>query len=195
MRAASIRAQGGVLGRVIGNLLGNAVRYAPGPIEVSAQAVTESPSATVRISIRDRGPGIAEDQLQLVWFAFQRVEGSRSPLTGGYGLGLAIVRQLAQAQGWRVALRARMAASRPASMSRFARLRRPLAAKRRRSNPQSIVPRRGRAFQASWQRSRADFAYRSHVRIQLDFSTQCMETINSPTGNRRSTCRIKESVP
>jgi two-component system osmolarity sensor histidine kinase EnvZ len=38
---------------------------------------------------------------------FQRGEASRSPLTGGAGLGLAIVRQLAETHGWQVQLQTR----------------------------------------------------------------------------------------
>jgi two-component system osmolarity sensor histidine kinase EnvZ len=45
--------------------------------------------------------------MDTVWRPFQRVEGSRSPQTGGYGLGLAIVRQLATSQAWTVGLTAR----------------------------------------------------------------------------------------
>ncbi len=98
----------GLLGRVVDNLLGNAIRYAPGPVELHAEAVTTGqPPATVRLSVLDRGPGIPPEQLAAVWRPFQRVEGSRSPQTGGYGLGLAIVRQLAQSQGWQIGLAAR----------------------------------------------------------------------------------------
>ncbi len=94
----------GVLGRIVDNLLGNALRYAPGQIELCARILNDGPSGTVRVSVRDHGPGIEAGQLEAVWRPFQRVEGSRSPRTGGYGLGLAIVRQLAQAQRWHVAL-------------------------------------------------------------------------------------------
>lgn len=97
----------GVLARVLDNLLGNALRYAPGPVEVTAQRVpgARSPGApALRISVLDRGPGIPAEQLQAVWQPFARLEVSRSAQTGGYGLGLAIVRQLAQAQGWAAGL-------------------------------------------------------------------------------------------
>ena len=58
----------------------------------------------VRIGVLDRGPSIPPDQLEAVFRPFHRVEGSRSPVTGGFGLGLAVVRQLAKANGWRVSL-------------------------------------------------------------------------------------------
>ncbi len=100
----------GMLTRVIDNLVGNALRYAPGPIELVGQALPPLPSgepAGVRVGVLDRGPGIPPDQLDIVFRPFQRLEGSRSPSTGGFGLGLAIVQQLAHANGWVVRLEAR----------------------------------------------------------------------------------------
>jgi len=100
----------GMLTRVIDNLLGNALRYAPGPIELVAQALpplTSGAPGGARIGVLDRGPGIPPDQLDIVFRPFQRLEGSRSPRTGGFGLGLAIVQQLAHANGWVVRLQAR----------------------------------------------------------------------------------------
>ena len=102
-----VHAAAGLLGRVVDNLVGNALRYAPGPIELRAQAVDATSTGTIRLSVLDRGPGIPADQMDTVWRPFQRVEGSRSPQTGGYGLGLAIVKQLATSQAWAVGLTAR----------------------------------------------------------------------------------------
>lgn len=102
-----VHAAPAALGRIVDNLLGNALRYAPGPIELVAEPLAGTASGRVRLSVRDRGPGIPADQMTSVWRPFHRVEGSRSPQTGGYGLGLAIVRQLAQAHGWAVELVAR----------------------------------------------------------------------------------------
>lgn len=102
-----VQAAPGMLGRLVDNLLGNALRYAPGTIELAAQMAAGSDGQRVRLAVLDRGPGIPAPQMDAVWRPFQRVEGSRSPHTGGYGLGLAIVSQLARAQGWTVGLEAR----------------------------------------------------------------------------------------
>ena len=99
-----VQAAPGALGRIVDNLLDNALRHAPGSIELSAPVLADHPPASLRLSVRDHGAGMAPEQLDRVWRPFQRVEGSRSPKSGGYGLGLAIVRQLAQAQHWPVAL-------------------------------------------------------------------------------------------
>ncbi|MBI3525691.1 MAG: HAMP domain-containing protein [Betaproteobacteria bacterium] len=92
------------LRRALGNLLDNALRYGAGqPVEL----VVEHDKTWVRIGVLDRGPGIPEGQLEAVFQPFHRVESSRSPVTGGAGLGLAITRQLAAANGWRIELRNR----------------------------------------------------------------------------------------
>lgn len=92
------------LRRAVGNLLQNALRYAPsGPLDLVC-----SPSATeCRIGILDRGPGIPAELLSTMFEPFQRLDVSRSPQTGGAGLGLAIVRELASANGWQVMLEPR----------------------------------------------------------------------------------------
>lgn len=110
----------GLLGRVVDNLIENAVRYAPGEIDVSATFDATRKEALIEVA--DRGPGIAEPYLEAAWRPFQRLEVSRSPQTGGYGLGLAIVRQIARAQGWEVRL------SNRAGGGLVARLTMPLAA-------------------------------------------------------------------
>ena len=102
--ALQARAAPGALARVLDNLLGNALRYAPGPIEITAQRHPGTKGPALRIQVLDRGAGIAQEQMHALWQPFARGEASRSPQTGGYGLGLAIVRQLAQAQGWQAGL-------------------------------------------------------------------------------------------
>ncbi|MCB2016844.1 MAG: HAMP domain-containing protein, partial [Hydrogenophaga sp.] len=89
------------LRRALANLLQNALRYAPdGPVEL----VCEADGAVCRLGVLDRGPGIAPDQVEAMFQPFHRAEPSRSPVTGGSGLGLSIVRELARANGWRVSL-------------------------------------------------------------------------------------------
>jgi two-component system, OmpR family, osmolarity sensor histidine kinase EnvZ len=89
------------LRRLLANLLSNAQRYGG---RARVELVARRESNGVAIGVLDRGPGIPPDQIEAVFRPFHRVEASRSPGTGGAGLGLAIVRQLAQANGWSVAL-------------------------------------------------------------------------------------------
>jgi two-component system osmolarity sensor histidine kinase EnvZ len=87
------------LRRALGNLLENALRYAPADSVVLA---CEALTVGCRVGVLDRGPGIPEDKMALMLEPFQRLEVSRSPVTGGVGLGLAIVQSLAMANGWQL---------------------------------------------------------------------------------------------
>jgi two-component system osmolarity sensor histidine kinase EnvZ len=87
--------------QIMTNLIQNAQRYSgDGPVEITL----ESDTVSTHIVVRDRGPGIPEDQLEQVFRPFYRLESSRSQTTGGTGLGLAIVRQLVESNGWKINL-------------------------------------------------------------------------------------------
>lgn len=80
--------------RCIGNLIGNATRYAA---HVAVRAGQRGDA--VEITIDDDGPGIPPDKREEVFKAFYRMEGSRNPATGGVGLGLTIARDVARGHG------------------------------------------------------------------------------------------------
>ncbi|KPA88048.1 signal transduction histidine kinase [Pseudomonas asplenii] len=83
------------LRRVLVNLVDNALKFAgAAQLEVRSRA-----HQGISILVLDRGPGIAEAELQEVLKPFYRVESSRNRSTGGTGLGLAIAQQLAVALG------------------------------------------------------------------------------------------------
>jgi two-component system, OmpR family, osmolarity sensor histidine kinase EnvZ len=87
--------------QIVSNLIENAQRYGgAAPVELALKC----DDSLVRVSVRDTGTGIPEDQLEKVFRPFYRLEASRSLATGGTGLGLAIVRQLAETNGWKVRL-------------------------------------------------------------------------------------------
>ena len=85
------------LRQLVGNLVGNAIRYTPPGGSVTVTGVREGSS--VVITVRDTGVGIAPGDLPKIFDRFWRADGSRSRETGGSGLGLAIARQLARAHG------------------------------------------------------------------------------------------------
>jgi two-component system, OmpR family, sensor kinase len=80
-----------LLRRAIRNLLENARRYSNGPVEV--QVRREGGSAVVRVC--DRGPGVPAEQRERIFEPFYRLPGA-SEREGGVGLGLALVRSIAQ---------------------------------------------------------------------------------------------------
>ncbi|MGE5377350.1 MAG: sensor histidine kinase, partial [Bacteroidota bacterium] len=85
------------IGRVLNNLIGNALRHTPpgGAIEVRALRTREN----VEVSVRDTGEGIRAEDLPHVFERFYRGEKSRNRGTGGAGLGLAIARGIVRAHG------------------------------------------------------------------------------------------------
>ncbi len=88
------------LRRMVVNLLDNALKFGK-DVEVW---VSQPSAEALCITVRDRGPGIAPDQLAAVLQPFYRVESSRNRSTGGTGLGLAIAQQLSAALGARLSL-------------------------------------------------------------------------------------------
>jgi len=90
------------LGQVLGNLIGNAIKFTPsgGHIEVSVEASEEG----ARFTVRDDGVGIAPDELEHVFDRFYR--GTRRPeeRAGGSGLGLAIARSIVDMHHGRMAI-------------------------------------------------------------------------------------------
>jgi signal transduction histidine kinase len=90
------------LGRVLANLVDNALRYTPAGGEVLLQAAAVS--GGVEVCVRDSGPGIEASDVPFVFDRFYRSEASRSRAHGGSGLGLAIVKGIVEAHGGRVAV-------------------------------------------------------------------------------------------
>jgi len=87
------------LEQITTNLVSNAIKYGPGaPVEVALNA--EGPSAVLRV--RDHGIGIAAADQTRIFERFERAVSSRS--YGGFGLGLWIVRRVADAFGGAVAV-------------------------------------------------------------------------------------------
>ncbi|MEO8806047.1 MAG: ATP-binding protein [Burkholderiaceae bacterium] len=88
------------LRRVIGNLLGNALRHGG-----SARVAVHLHEDEVHLLIEDDGPGIAAEQLEAVFQPFYRADPSRGAGgVAGSGLGLHIARDLVNAEGGQLAL-------------------------------------------------------------------------------------------
>ncbi|HUS20786.1 MAG TPA: ATP-binding protein [Aeromicrobium sp.] len=81
----------------VSNLVENAVRYSQNDSRVSVSATGDRDS--VRISVADRGVGIANEELDRIFERFYRVDPARARNTGGTGLGLSIVKHVAASHG------------------------------------------------------------------------------------------------
>lgn len=101
----SLRLDGAALRSILVNLLENAVKYsAPGsPIEVGVVRDERE----VHITVRDEGEGIPSDQLETIFERFRQRDPEASGRSG-VGLGLYIVRSLAQAHGGRVSVQSHL---------------------------------------------------------------------------------------
>ncbi|HEY9067921.1 MAG TPA: ATP-binding protein, partial [Burkholderiaceae bacterium] len=96
---ALVLAQPQALSRVLGNLIGNALRHGG-----SARVAVHAADDAVRVTIDDDGPGIAPHLIDAVFAPFRRAATGDAALNGGAGLGLYIARDLAERDGGRLTL-------------------------------------------------------------------------------------------
>lgn len=80
--------------QIIDNLISNAIKYGgQRPIDVRAETLDD----IVRISVRDHGPGISEENRARIFGRFERAVGTEEGHSGGFGVGLWVVSQLVEA--------------------------------------------------------------------------------------------------
>ena len=100
---ASVTADLAMLDIILENILSNAIKYSH---EASVVTITiERQERNILCSIADQGIGIPEEKLHAVFERFYRVDESRSSGTGGFGLGLSIVKRLADIQQIKVGVK------------------------------------------------------------------------------------------
>jgi signal transduction histidine kinase len=102
MSRQTYQADDRLLRRAVRNLLENAKRYGGPDIVLMLAAANEQ----IEISVCDRGPGVPEDQRERIFEPFYRLPG-HAEHAGGVGLGLSLVRQIAQRHGGNVSCQAR----------------------------------------------------------------------------------------
>ena len=88
-----------LLREMLANLIDNAIRYCPEHARVTVRA--DADAGDVVLEVEDNGPGIPEEERETVFDRFVRLAEHEE---GGCGLGLAIVREIAQRHGGDVAL-------------------------------------------------------------------------------------------
>ncbi|WP_110651776.1 sensor histidine kinase [Salinicola peritrichatus] len=93
-RSVIYQGQPTALKRALTNLIDNAIKYG-GHAEVELRVI----ESTIVVTIQDEGPGVPPENLPRLFDPFYRVEPSRNPQTGGYGLGLAASRSVVHFHG------------------------------------------------------------------------------------------------
>ncbi|MFK3980728.1 ATP-binding protein [Micromonospora sp. NPDC050397] len=92
------------LGRVLANLLDNAVRHAASEVVLTVLAPDPADPGFHLVAVSDDGPGIRPADRDRVFDRFTRLDDARTRDAGGAGLGLAIVRELVRREGGTVRL-------------------------------------------------------------------------------------------
>lgn len=96
-----VEADADEIGRIVANLVENAIRYGSGPAAGRPRIATRSTERDAMVEVSDNGPGLGEADLERIFEPFNRVH-SDAAGPDGNGLGLAIARGLAQRNGGRL---------------------------------------------------------------------------------------------
>jgi signal transduction histidine kinase/CHASE2 domain-containing sensor protein len=99
----ALLADADLLSRAVENLVSNAIKYSPSGTEVTI--TTSSDEAAVSLEVADQGYGIPEADLARVFEKFYRVPRVQDAGVPGTGLGLALVREIAELHGGSVTVR------------------------------------------------------------------------------------------
>ncbi|HEY1066958.1 MAG TPA: ATP-binding protein, partial [Pirellulales bacterium] len=94
-----VRASPELLGQIIDNLVGNALKYSPAgtPVVVSARREEAANRSQAVIAVLDEGQGVAEADREAIFEPFIRTESARRSGAPGAGLGLAVAARIAAA--------------------------------------------------------------------------------------------------
>ncbi len=97
-----VKIDAAIIQQVITNLLSNATAYTPRNTEITISIQTDQNALVV--NVMDKGPGVAEEELDQIFEKFYRSKNSRA---GGLGLGLSITKRFIQAHGGEIKVRNR----------------------------------------------------------------------------------------
>jgi signal transduction histidine kinase len=82
---------------VLLNLLDNALKY--GRDNSTVRVALEQRDGLLQLSVADQGSGVAREERERIWQAFERGKAAENRVTGGSGIGLTVVSEIAHAHG------------------------------------------------------------------------------------------------
>jgi signal transduction histidine kinase len=96
----TVHADSDRLNQVVVNLISNAIKYSPENTPVHVRISQDKGIALIRVS--DAGPGIPQDQQHQIFEPFYRAPGAKKFTANGFGLGLAICKNIIERHGGRI---------------------------------------------------------------------------------------------
>jgi signal transduction histidine kinase/CheY-like chemotaxis protein len=103
-QVTTMRADGRRLKQILVNLLGNAVKFTPEGGEIGLEVTGDAPEHKIHFTVWDTGIGIAQEEIGRLFQPFVQLDSSLSREHAGTGLGLSLVRRLAEAHGGSVSV-------------------------------------------------------------------------------------------
>ena len=92
---------------VLKNILANAIKYSA-PESDPIKVRLSSDDSGIQLEIQDYGQGIPDEDMDLIFEPFYRVDKSRNKNTGGYGLGLSLCKTIIEAHGGTISVKSSM---------------------------------------------------------------------------------------
>ncbi|MEE2902325.1 MAG: ATP-binding protein [Myxococcota bacterium] len=86
------------------NLIGNAAKFTPSGRSIGLEVCDSREGMCVSFTVWDEGPGISEEEREILFEPFVQLDGGLSRKNEGTGLGLAIVHRMSKALGWELSL-------------------------------------------------------------------------------------------
>ncbi|MBE7213295.1 MAG: HAMP domain-containing histidine kinase, partial [Gluconacetobacter diazotrophicus] len=103
-----VTADGQSLRQIIDNLVSNAIKFSPRDRSVTVRVLAPGGAATATVEVQDAGPGLSEEDQRELYGKFARLSARPTGGESSSGLGLSIVKRLAEAMGGRLECRSRL---------------------------------------------------------------------------------------
>ena len=106
--APTVLADAQSFGQIVDNLLSNAIKFSPRDRSVAVRVLAEADGAAATVEVQDAGPGLSEEDQRELYGKFARLSARPTGGETSNGLGLSIVKRLAEAMGGRLECRSRL---------------------------------------------------------------------------------------